>query len=327
MIPEQAWDVAVRVVGAAGGIDMACHVNPDGDALGSMLAVGLAARAAGKTVRCTYAEPRSVPALFDYLPGLDLLVAPDAIPDEPELFLAFDTGALDRLGSLAKAATHAKTSIVLDHHATNDGFAAVDLLDPDAAATAVVGRELLGRLGWPLDTDIATCLYTALVTDTGRFQYANTSPSVHELAAELLSYGIPQDRISQRIYDTRSLPALKVDAVALQRLSVVEDAGLAWTWITPDDLAGAGATEDDLDRLIDTIRVVEGVDVALLLKKYEDGRWKLSMRSRGDSDVGAIAASFGGGGHRLAAGCTAPEALAEPAEIARQVAEALRAQR
>lgn len=325
MITEEAWVAAVALVAAAPELDLACHVNPDGDALGSMLAVGLAARAQGKVVRCSYAEPDTVPAVFSFLPGLDLLVPAKQMSEAPAVFLAFDTGALDRLGLLARSAVHATTSVVLDHHATNDGFASVDLLDANAAATAVVARELLARLGWPLDRDIATCLYTALVTDTGRFQYANTSPSVHELAAELLSFDIEQDRISQRIYDTRTLAALKVDAIALERLTVVPDARLAWTAITQDDLTRAGATEDDLDRLIDTIRVVEDTDVALLLKQRADGAWKLSMRSRGDSDVGAIAASFGGGGHRLAAGCTAPKEMTDPAAIAEQVAGALRA--
>ncbi|MFP5224666.1 MAG: DHH family phosphoesterase [Actinomycetota bacterium] len=323
MISDQAWRDAVALVVKAKRIAMACHVNPDGDALGSMLAVGLAARTQGVEVQASFAEPAEVPQGLRFLPGLDLIVPPDDLDPEPDLFLAFDTGSLDRLGALAKKATAAKSCIVLDHHATNDGFASVDLLDPDAAATTVVARQLLARVGWPLDTDIATCLYVGLVTDTGRFQYSNTSPEVHELAAELLSLGVKQDRISQRIYETRPLAALRVDAKALSRLKVVPQANLVWTWIGQEDIAEASAGEDELDGLIDTIRVVDGIDVALLLRERADGRWKISMRSRGDTDVGSVAASFGGGGHRLAAGATAPAEFTEPGALARAVIERL----
>jgi bifunctional oligoribonuclease and PAP phosphatase NrnA len=323
MISEEAWQDAVALVLKAKKISMACHVNPDGDALGSMLAFGLAARKQGVEVQASFAEPAEVPQGLRFLPGQDLIVPADDLDPEADLFLAFDTGSLDRLGALAKHARAAENCIVLDHHATNDGFASVDLLDADAAATAVVVRELLARVSWPLDTDVATCLYVGLVTDTGRFQYANTSPTVHELAAELLSLGVKQDRISQRIYETRPLAALRVDAKALSRLKVVPEANLVWTWIGQEDIAEAAAGEDELDGLIDTIRVVQGIDVALLLRERSDGRWKISMRSRGDTDVGSVAASFGGGGHRLAAGATGPADVTEPGALARAVIERL----
>jgi bifunctional oligoribonuclease and PAP phosphatase NrnA len=328
-IAEESWDSAVAAIQSTQTISLGCHIGPDGDALGSMLGVGLGLTTIGKSVKGSWGqEPFAIPSPFDRIVyGKELLVPPRELPKAP-VFIAFDTASLERLGQLADRATDPEaTTIVLDHHRTNDGFAQIDLVDPDAAATAVLGRELLRRLDVKLTKEIATCFYIALVTDTGRFQYRNTTPSVHELAGELLAAGVEQDRISQELYQTRTLAAMRATGIVLSNVRIVEDASLVWSSISLEEAKQAGANRDDLDGLIDDIRVLDTCEAALLLKQAPDGGWRGSLRSKDKIDVSAVAAAFGGGGHTLAAGFTAPDELKDPEAIANSVIEKVRAQR
>jgi phosphoesterase RecJ-like protein len=212
--------------------------------------------------------------------------------------------------------------IVVDHHVSNDHFGTINLIDPHAAASAVLVYELLGKMGLALDEDIATCLYTGLVTDTGRFQYKNTTPAVHRIAADLLAHGAPHDRITDIVYNTHPVAYLKLAAVALDRIRHRQDASMVWTWVTQKDLAAAGVGMDDIEGLIDLVRTADVADVAAVLKEQPDGKYKVSMRSRGDANVGAVCESFGGGGHALAAGFTARDG--DPAATVEEIAAALR---
>lgn len=322
MIAEPAWRSAVDAIAAAQRPVLACHVGPDGDALGSMVAVMLALQARGADVVASFGDPFVIPDQYRFLPGLDRLTKPEDAPRDPAVMITFDCGAYDRLGSLEPVAHAARTLIVVDHHRSNDAFGSIALIDPDAAATAVIARELLARLGAGLDPDIATCLYTGLVTDTGRFQYRNTTPAVHQLAAELIDAGAPQDDIGQAIYGTHPVGYLKVAAMALERL-VVRD-GVVWTWISRDDLTSNGIGLEDTDALIDLVRTADVADVALVLKQQPDGTFKASMRSKGATNVGAVCERFGGGGHALAAGFRTGET--SPAPVAERVIEALGAE-
>jgi phosphoesterase RecJ-like protein len=218
--------------------------------------------------------------------------------------VVFDAGSPDRLAELGSPAGDSGTLVVLDHHVTNEGFGDIALVDGKAAATGVVVAELLDVLGWPITAEIATCLLTALVTDTGRFQYANTNPEALELAARLVVAGARPDLISQKVYDEAPFGYLKVAGVALTRAELDLSARMVSTIITEEDLLEAGVTWGDIDNLINTLRLAEEADVAVLAKVHADGLVKLSLRSRGDTDVGALAAGLGGGGHRLAAGIT-----------------------
>jgi phosphoesterase RecJ-like protein len=187
---------------------------------------------------------------------------------------------------------------------TNEGFGDIALVDPEAAATAVIVVDLLDVLGWPITPDIATCLLTAIVTDTGRFQYANTNPAALELAARLVGAGARPDVISQKVYEEAPFGYLRVAGMALTRAQLDPAARMVSTIISEQDLDEAGVGWGDIDNLINTLRLAEEADVAVLAKVHADGQVKLSLRSRGDTDVGSLAASLGGGGHRLAAGVT-----------------------
>jgi phosphoesterase RecJ-like protein len=310
---------AAEAVAQAQSLALACHVGPDGDALGSMLAFGIAARNNGKDVVASFGSPFDVPANLRFLPT-DLLVAPGDFPEQPETMVVFDAGSADRLGELGTHAGKATTLIVLDHHATNEGFGDVAVIDSSAAATGEIVFELFGLLGWDIDSQIATCLHTSLVTDTGRFSYSNTTSETLRIGAELLEAGAVPSEISRHVYEETPFGYLKVSALALSRAHLDEERGIVTASVTDEDLDTAGIDWGDVDGLIDTLRLAQEADVAALAKVHDDGRVKVSLRSRGATDVGSLAAKMGGGGHRLAAGFTVER---DPEEVLEEVRQSV----
>lgn len=306
-ISEAQWSAALDVLATGEAPVLACHIGPDGDAMGSTLALALAMRKIGKSPMPSWSEPFGVPKQYAFVPGQELLVPPPKIPATPEVMWTFDAGSFERLGTLEAIGRAAGKLVVVDHHVSNDSFGTVNLVDAEAAASAVVVYELIKRAGIELDRDIATLLYLGLVTDTGRFQYRNTTPSVHEMAADLLSHGVPQDEISRLVYDTHPFGYLKLVATALDRAEIVEDASLVWTWVTQKDLAANKVQLEDTEALIDVVRTAAEAEVAAVLKETPEGRFKVSMRSKGRVNVGAICEALGGGGHALAAGFTSAD--------------------
>jgi phosphoesterase RecJ-like protein len=306
---EQVWREAVDLLARARSVVLACHVAPDGDALGSMLALGLALRARGVTVVAAWGEdPQVVPDAYGFLPGLDLLTPADQVPARPELLVTLDTSSPDRLGLLADRLQTAACVIVLDHHTSGRPFGSVRLVDDQAAATAVLVAELLDRLGVPLDEDLATALYTGLLTDTGSFTYAATTPAVHALAARLLQTGIRHDLIARAVYDTNPYGYLQVlgRACAEARLEqqAVRGLGLVWTTLPASLLSGAGVSLSDVEGVIDVVRTAREAEVAVVLKQEPGGPLRVSTRSKGAVDLGEVCGALGGGGHRFAAGFT-----------------------
>lgn len=307
-IAEHDWKRAVDVLSKADEVALACHVDPDGDALGSMLAVqhwlrgrGVRTVSAWGRARATEAQALSIPPSYTFLPGLSQLVDPGDFPAAPEVMIAFDTGAAVRLGSLQPNAEAAGTLILMDHHAIGTPFGDVQLVDGSAAATAVLVDELITRMGDHVDVDIAVCLYTALVTDTGRFSYASTDSSVLRFASRLLDSGIDHAAITRHIYETSSFGYIRVLGTALQRAQLLPEAGLAWMSVTQHDLASCGVSWQETEGFIDVLRRVKAASCTLVAKEQDDSKWKISMRSQGHLDVGDIARRLGGGGHRLAA--------------------------
>jgi phosphoesterase RecJ-like protein len=285
-----------------------------------MLALGIGLRSMGKRVVASWgSEPFEIPVAYADLPGLDLLVPASEFPTAPALLVTFDTGSVDRLGSLADRVDAAGAVLVVDHHATNTRFGSVNVIDESAAATAVVVVELLDALRQPLTAEIAAPVYTGLVTDTGSFKYAATTPAVHELAARLLETGIRHDVISRQIWDTTSFGYVKllglVCARAVLEADEVAGLGLVWTAIGADDLHQWDLALSDVEGVIDVIRTAREAEVAAVVKTDpEDGLLKVSTRSKGRVDVGAVCVSLGGGGHRFAAGFTSDVSLSDTME-------------
>lgn len=306
------WSAAVAAVRGLhpdARVLLICHVNPDGDALGSMLGFALGLRRLGvRHLQATFPGPAGVPEPFRWLPGVELLVPQDDADPAPDLVICFDAASESRLGDLADRLGGAGTSLVLDHHASNTGFGDVNLVDPHAAATSVVALGLLDRLGVPLDAATATGLYVALTTDTGSFRFEATTPAVHEMAARLLATGIRPGDISRRVFDTRPFGAVRLFGEVLGRATLEPAAadghGLVWTYATRDDLVRHDQPAYVLEALIDSVRCTAEADVSCVVKQSGDAEWAVSLRSKGAVDVSRVAVGLGGGGHRFAAGFT-----------------------
>lgn len=323
---EALWQQVVGLLGGARRVALACHVAPDGDALGSMLALGAALRGRGVQVVASWGgEPFEVPAAYSYLPAVDLLVPPSCFPYAPELLVTLDTGSRDRLGSLADRVDRAGCTVVVDHHRNGVPYGDLRLVDDGAAATVVLVAGLLDRLGVELCQETATPLYTGLVTDTGSFKYLATTPAVHELAGRLLATGIRHDLISRAIYDTAPFGYVRLLGRACGRAVLEPDAvrglGLVWTVVAPEDYADTGLGLAEVEGVIDTVRVTAEAEVAVVLKADPvEGGWKVSTRSKGAVDVGLLCGTLGGGGHRFAAGFSA---AGDPGGVVARVRDAL----
>ncbi len=308
-IAEDVWEQTLGALREADEVALACHVSPDGDALGSMLGLSLALRAMGKrTVSAFPGEGVAVPRSYGGLPGQDLLSPAADFPAAPALLVTLDTPSRDRLAGLAPSGARAGRVLVIDHHERGDGYGDIRLVDTRAAATAVVVEELIRRLGVPLTADIAACLYAGLSTDTGSFKFAGTTPAVHGVAARLLATGIDHDAIARAIWDTQPYGYVRLLGAACSRALLEPDAahglGLVWTWTTQADLTEHGLGIDDVEPVIDVVRTTAEAEVAVVCKQDADGAYKVSTRSKGRVDVGAVCAALGGGGHRFAAGFT-----------------------
>jgi phosphoesterase RecJ-like protein len=299
---DTALGRAAHTVAEADAVSLACHVSPDGDALGSMLGLFHVLRAAGRDVVASFPQPFVVAPHYRELPGLDLLTHPADFPREPEVMVTFDCGSLGRLGDLEPAAKAARELIVLDHHVSNTRYGSINVIDPAAAASGVLVRRLVLELGLPLTNDAAVSLYAALVCDTGRFQYETTTPSVFDLARELVTFDIPVSRLSRQLFEEHRFAYLKLLGEALAAAELDIERRFVWTAVTQDMLTRHGVTLEEVEGLIDIVRRASEAEVTCVVKEEPDGSVRVSLRSLGDVDVRMIAADNGGGGHRFAAG-------------------------
>jgi phosphoesterase RecJ-like protein len=307
-------DRAARVLRDADEVTLVCHVNPDADAMGSML--GLAcflARRGTRVVASAPNRPADLPRWVQALPGTEHLVAPGDLPKSPAVVVTLDAADVARLDGLAHLVKRGGTVICIDHHRTNPGFGTINVIDPEASATAELVFRLIQAMGGDYDADVATNLYAGLVTDTGRFQYESASPEVLRMAADLREHPFDHSRLAQALYADGSVAYLRLLGTVLERVTFVPEAGLVWTHLTRRELEDGGVPIQDTDDLIDLVRTAREADVAAVIKEQRDGGWKVSLRSRGDTDVAAVAGTFGGGGHRLAAGYTSKASLGETA--------------
>jgi phosphoesterase RecJ-like protein len=293
---------AIETIEGASSIGIACHIAPDGDALGSLLALALALNARGVPVTPTWdGDPVELPAQYDFLPGADLLVQTNEFRP-PEVAIAVDCATDERLGRLADRMKKAKALINIDHHVSNNKFGTIKVIDDTSSSSAEMILQLLGKMGAEITPEIATCLYVGLVTDTGRFAYASVSPRSHAAAAFLIQRGVKVDEISQKLFENYRFTYLKVLGRVLDRATLETEPSFVLSYLSKADRDEIGVTMDDTDDVIDTLRAVRESDVTCLLKERDDGKWKGSFRSKGATNVGAVAKTLGGGGHDLAAG-------------------------
>jgi phosphoesterase RecJ-like protein len=295
---------AVTAIDAATDVALACHVNPDGDALGSMLGLFHVMRAAGRNVIASFPAPFIVAPHYRELPGLDLLTPPDEFPLEPEVMVTFDCGSMDRLASLEPSAKGAHELIVIDHHISNDRYGSINIIEPHAAASGWVVLQLVDALGLSLNRDAAVSLYAALVCDTGRFQYETTTPEVFGMARRLAEYGVPISQLSRTLFEEHRFAYLQLLGEALHNAELVREQRFVWTAVTQEMLRRHDVTMEEIEGLIDILRRASEAEVTCVLKEEEDGTVRVSLRSLGGIDVCRIAEAHGGGGHKFAAGFT-----------------------
>jgi phosphoesterase RecJ-like protein len=300
---------AAAVLGGASTAVVLGHVDPDGDALGSALALTAALRAIGvDAVACWGARaegqaPAPLEPSLAYLPGADRVVDPADLPDRVDVVVACDTAAASRLGTARGILGRTSTTVVVDHHAVGDGFGDIRIVDDRASCTGVLVLRLIDALGVPLTPAVADALYLALLTDTGRFSYASTTPADHRVAARLIEAGADHVRAARAVYESASRGYLGLVAAVASRAVVAAD--VVASWVTQADLLATGTGEHEPDGLIELLRKVGDVDVTCFLRETRAGTWRSSLRSSGGVDVAAIAQQLGGGGHRMAAGFTA----------------------
>jgi phosphoesterase RecJ-like protein len=281
------------------------HENPDGDALGSLLATQRILEALGKdSVMFLAAKEFPLPVEYRFLPLEEVFHEPPAdINDRVVVFL--DCGNIDRMPVDFLRTDGAKV-INIDHHHDNTRFGTINLVDVDASCTAEILYDLAGLLGVELTPEIANALYVALVTDTGKFMYENTDARSHRMAAGLIEAGVEVNDVYRRLYEHAPIEKLKLLAQALEGIEVLDDGRLAITYISSDDYAAMGASEALTEGVIDHLRTIDGTVAAAVVRDQADGgraARKVSMRSTdGRVDVSAIARIHGGGGHRRAAG-------------------------
>jgi len=277
------------------------HVIPDGDCLGSVAALGMALEKKGKGV--TLASPDPVPEALLFLPGAARFVTDPGDPGRYDTMIALDCSVPERLGSFRRYLDRIPKVINIDHHVATAGFAHYNYMDPGAAATGEILMDLLDLMGCSLDRDMATCLYVALATDTGSFRYENTSPETFRRAARLLEAGIPTGEINIRLYEEKPLQAIQVLGAALETLRISPCGKVAWVVVERGLLGRYGAGDEHTDGLINFVRTIKGVEVAIMFREIEAGKYKVGFRSKGEVDVHRLASKLGGGGHIRAAGC------------------------
>lgn len=277
------------------------HVNPDGDALGSALALKMVLEKLGKRA-CVCCQD-GVPHMYSFLPGRDDVLPADKLPFLPKALLFEDVAAFDRAGDRGALSSQVKDWAVIDHHETNPGFAPVSVVDGAASATGVVVLRLMDHLDVKIEGDLALYLYVSISTDTGNFSFSNTTPETLRDMARLLEAGLDLDRYSRLTFRMRSVPRVRLLGKAIEATQLYAGGRLAVTQITQEMFDQCGALAPDTEGIVNTLSDMEGVEVAMTVEARDGGTTtKFSLRSVGQMDVARIASNFGGGGHRNAAG-------------------------
>ena len=297
------------------------HENPDGDALGSLLATTLALRQLGKDALMFLSGDAPLPREYSFM-QLDGVLR--ELPDDAEerVLVAVDCAKVDRIGPDRAPVERARLVVNIDHHHDNSRFGDINLIAPEASSTGELLRDVFRELGVELTAEIAEPLYIALVTDTGRFQYSSTTPKSYRLAAELIEAGADFHAVFREVYESLELAKLKLLARALDRTRVLEGGRMIVSHLLRTDFAEVGAVEAYSEGIIDFLRAVEGAELAVLIREPPRDTGparRVSLRSSIDElDVSAIARAFSGGGHRQAAGFSSEASIDEITELVRQ---------
>ena len=284
------------------------HVNPDGDCVGSQLALAAALQALGKHVICLFAQDVPAESPLACLPGFDGIIPAASFEETAETFIAVDVSDQKRMGDAGELFTGADLRIIIDHHEVDTCASEFNYVEPDAAATSLLIWELVGVLGVERDEVIASCTYAGLMTDTGRFQFQNTDARAFEGASQMVQAGADPAALSTAIYQNRTRASIELEHIMLGNIIFDDDCRFALSWVSREDMESVGAGRPDAESLIDTLRSIRGIRVACVLRG-EDGCVRGSLRAKDATDVARIARMYGGGGHVAASGFTIHDSM------------------
>ena len=284
------------------------HAEPDGDCLGSLVALGLALSKLDKTITLFNSSP--IPAVYRFLPGVERILRQITEAKEYDLAIVLDCGDIVRVGEDSSVVDQIPIVINIDHHVSNTGFGDVQLIDTDACATAEIVYRLIKALEIPFDKAIATGIYLGILTDTGSFRFSNTNQAAFAISKAMIDIGVEPHTVAQRVFGTYSLGRIKLLNMALNSIEISENGKLSLMTVSRSMLNSTGTSTEDIDGLINYARRIEDVKVAALIHEIKNGtgkfanmnRYHVSLRSDSTVDVAKIANQFGGGGHTSAAG-------------------------
>ena len=306
---DEAYGATADVLRSGKRFLITGHRNPDGDALGSAIALALALRAQGKQADVVMRDPWS--SAYDWMPGIESVVVAETLPPEwPARYDALLTVECPEAERAGWPNLFAGRVINVDHHPGNTRYGQINLVDLPAAAVGEMIADLLDRLDWPLSRDIAVNLWVALVSDTGSFRYGNTTSKALALAARLVAEGAEPDVAGEALFESAPLTALRLEARVLSTLELHHGGRIATLELPESFFAETGARPNDTEGLVNRARGIEGVRIAALLREGDPGEIRCSLRSKGSIDIRAVASRFHGGGHRNASGCRVPGTLA-----------------
>lgn len=316
---------AAREIAAANRIVLACHINPDGDTLGSILALAHAFRKMGKDV--TLLSSDGVPEIYRWMPGSDK-ISSNTDRRDFDLAVVCDAGALNRVGENVVPTISATPKLInIDHHISDGSFGNIQIVDTSASATAELVWDLINELSSELgiqlaDRAIADCLMTGIITDTGSFRYLNVTPRTFRIAAELEELGALPSPIYELVFENRTLISQKLLGRALDSLQVTSCGRIAWGHVRASDFDEYKADDVETEGIVNHIRAVQTALIGILFREVPGKKVRISLRARDGADVNKIANAFGGGGHKLASGCALPPPLDEVERLV--VSEAIR---
>lgn len=281
------------------------HVSPDGDTLGSMLALYIGLQQLSNIEKIDAIKIGKTPDIFKFLPEIQKTkaVGDETLYQNYDLAISVDCGALDRLTEAEVLFRMAKNTINIDHHISNPRFGDLNWIDEHASSTGIQIFKLLDFMGLNKTKDIAICLYTSIMTDTGGFRFDNTNSEAFNIASSLLEQGVEPNKIYKLCYESKPLAMIKLKAKAINEAIISQDGKIAYSLISRNMLEDLGASDDHVEGISEELRQINSVKIAMVFKETPKGYTKVSFRSNGP-DVCEIAKFFGGGGHKMAAGCT-----------------------
>ena len=305
------------------GFLVVTHINPDGDAIGSMLGMYLALKEMGKD--CWAMVDSSLPERYTFLPGQErVLTAPEALHSQPNWIISLDVASEPRISPDIKRFRDRAGLINVDHHPTNKGFGDFNLISPDATSTAEMVYILLSRAGFSLSPDVGKCLYTGVVSDTGCFRFSGVTSDTLHLAADILASGFDSYDVTRHLYEEFPLRRLELERLVLERMQILLDGALIMSTLYADDFKRLGSPMSEAENLVNKLRESRGVEVGVLVTQLSEDFCRASLRSKGSVDVASVASSLGGGGHKNAAGLRSPLPVAElQSKIIRSIGAAL----